>query len=101
MIREIATIQIDPSRAEAFEAAVTEAEAHFRASLNCLEFSLHRGIENEREYRLIVGWTSVEAHMVDFRGSPGFAAWRTLASPFFVTPPLVEHVTQVIPRVSE
>ena len=97
MIREIAQIEIDPARAEAFEAAVAQAETHFRASPDCTEFGLHRSLEHPGRYRLIVGWTSVDAHMVDFRASPGFQSWRALAGPFFVSPPQVEHVRQVVP----
>lgn len=97
MIQEIAQIEIDPARAAAFEAAVAAAEPHFRASPDCSGFSLHRSIERPGRYRLIVGWTSVEAHMVEFRASPGFHAWRALAGPFFLSPPEVEHVRQVIP----
>jgi hypothetical protein len=41
---------------------------------------------------LVVGWDSVAAHMVDFRASEGFGAWRTLAGPFFKSTPDVYHV---------
>jgi quinol monooxygenase YgiN len=48
-------------------------------------------VENPERYHLVVGWESVEAHMVDFRESEGFQAWRALAGPFFVGTPSVEH----------
>jgi len=96
MIHEIATITIDPARAAEFEAAVAEARPHFEAAPGCVSFALERSIEHPERYRLVVGWTSVEAHMVDFRATDGFARWRELASPFFVGAPVVEHVTQVI-----
>ena len=96
MIHEIATITIDPARAADFEAAVAEARPHFEGAKGFVSFALERGIEHPERYRLVVGWESVENHMVDFRESDGFAAWRALASPYFVGAPSVEHVERVI-----
>lgn len=96
MIHEIATITIDPARATEFEAAVAAARPHFETAAGFVSFALDRSIEHPERYRLVVGWTSVEAHMVDFRASNGFARWRELASPFFVGAPVVEHVMRVI-----
>lgn len=91
MIHEIATLTIDPDRAEEFEAAVAAARPYFEAAKGCLSFGMQRSIESPERYQLVVGWESVEAHMVDFRETEGFQAWRSLASPFFVAPPKVEH----------
>lgn len=95
MIQEVATLTIDPARASAFEAAVRAAQPHFEAAKGFRFLALERAIEAPERYFLIVGWDSVEAHMVDFRESAGFQAWRSLASPFFVEPPKVEHVARV------
>lgn len=96
MIHELATLTIDPARAGEFEAAVAAAIPHFQAAKGFVSVALERSIEAPERYRLVVGWESVEAHMVDFRQSEGFQAWRSLAGPFFVSPPTVEHVTKVI-----
>ena len=96
MIREIATLTIDPARAAEFEAAVAEARPLFEGSGDCLSFALERVIETPGSYRLVVGWTSVEAHMERFRESEAFQRWRDLAGPFFVAPPEVVHTEQVI-----
>ena len=96
MIHEIATITIDPARAAQFEAAVAGARPHFEGAKGYVSFALDRSIEHPERYRLVVGWESVEAHMVEFRESDGFTRWRELASPFFVGSPVVEHVERVI-----
>ncbi len=96
MIHEIATITIDPSRAAEFEAAVAQARPHFETAKGFVSFALQRSIEIPERYHLVVGWESVDAHMVDFRASAGFQAWRALASPFFAATPSVEHVVRVI-----
>jgi len=96
MVFEIARITIDPARAADFEAAVAQAEPFFRADKGCTGFALQRVVEEPGIYHLLVGWVSVEAHNVDFRGSDNFTQWRTLAGPFFVAPPVVIHTETVI-----
>mgnify|MGYP001226822774 CR=1 FL=1 len=87
MITEIAQLTIDPSRAEEFEAAVTRAVPYFRSAQGCHGMALERVIEDPSRYHLIVQWESVEHHMVTFRESEGFRAWRALVGPFFTAPP--------------
>ncbi|KHS46129.1 MULTISPECIES: antibiotic biosynthesis monooxygenase [Novosphingobium] len=96
MIHEIAALTIDPARMDEFEAAVAQARPHFEQARGFVSFALQRVIEEPGTYRLVVGWTSVEAHMVDFRESQGFQEWRALAGPFFTAPPCVVHVENVI-----
>jgi quinol monooxygenase YgiN len=96
MITEVARIEIDPADAVAFEAAVGDAMRHFRVAPGCRSFRLDRSVDRPGHYQLVVDWDSVEAHMVDFRATDGFAAWRSLAGPFFRTPPQVDHVERAL-----
>jgi quinol monooxygenase YgiN len=95
MITEIATLTIDPGRAKDFEAAVARASSHFRTAEGCRGMLLARVFENPALYHLIVRWDSVDHHMVKFRESPGFRAWREQAGPFFVAAPQVIHTSLV------
>lgn len=96
MIYEVADLEVAPDAAQEFEAAVALAVPHFRNANGCHSFRLERSVDRPGRYRLVVKWDSVDAHMVDFRGSPGFAAWRALTSRFFVSPPMVDHVEAAI-----
>ena len=100
MIPEIATIEIDAARGADFEAAVMRAKPLFDSAPGCLDMALHRSIEAPGRYRLIVGWATLDAHTVDFRGSAAFQEWRALAGPFFVSPPAVEHLVEVVPAAA-
>ena len=91
MVIEIAYLTIDPAKAEAFEAAVRKAAPVFAAAEGCHGMRLERVHEDPTQYRLSVDWESVDHHMVTFRESEGFQQWRSLAGPFFVEPPRVEH----------
>jgi quinol monooxygenase YgiN len=94
LITEIATLTIDPANAAAFEAAVAQAAPLFKSDPGCQSMALERIIENPAEYRLLVRWDSVEAHM-SFRETSTFQKWRGLAEPFFVAPPRVVHSDEV------
>jgi quinol monooxygenase YgiN len=100
MVYEIAEIDVKAGAEAAFEAAVAEAAACFKSAKGCISLELHRTVERPAVYRLVVGWESVEAHMVDFRQSPGFQEWRRLAGPHFAKPPTVEHVQVVLTAFS-
>ena len=96
MISEIAEIEVIAGHEAAFEAAVAEAASHFKAARGCRSFALNRSIEHPRHYRLVVGWNSVDDHMVHFRESAGFQSWRALVGPHFASLPRVDHFTLVI-----
>jgi len=96
MITEIAKLRIDPAHASAFESAVAEARPYFLAAEDCLSFRLERVIEEPGAYHLVVGWTSVEAHMERFRESENFGRWRALAGPFLIEAPVVVHTEAVL-----
>ena len=96
MIHEIAEIEVLGGHEADFEAAVAEAGPHFKGARGCRSFALNRSVEAPQRYRLVVGWDTVEDHMVHFRESDAFQAWRALVGPHFAGPPRVEHVETVI-----
>jgi len=91
MILEHALIDVRPGSQAEFEAAVTRARDVISAAPGFRTFALHRGVESPDRYLLLVGWETLEDHTVGFRGSPAFAAWRSLIGPFFDGQPEVDH----------
>lgn len=96
MVLEVAHITIREGSGAAFETAVAAAATVFREAQGCRSFALSRVIEDPLQFRLLVGWDSLDDHMVSFRSSPGFAQWRSLVDPFFAEPPRVEHFETVL-----
>ncbi|MFT4089455.1 MAG: antibiotic biosynthesis monooxygenase family protein [Asticcacaulis sp.] len=92
MITEVATLKIDPARAEDFISAVSQAAPLFRQAQGCKAMSLEAVIETPGTYYLRVIWESVEHHTIGFRESEAFQQWRALAGPYFVEAPQVVHV---------
>ena len=96
MIYEIAQIQVKPATHAAFEAAVAAAVPLFQRARGCVSMRLERSIEQADGYRLVVGWATLDDHMVHFRGSEDFQEWRRLVGGFFAGPPQVEHSNTVL-----
>ncbi len=91
MVLEHALIDIRPGTGEAFEAALVEARQVIAASSGFVSLRLHRGVESDHRYLLLVEWATLEDHTVGFRESSAFTAWRALIGPFFASPPEVVH----------
>jgi heme-degrading monooxygenase HmoA len=96
MIFEIAEIEVKVGEEAAFEASVRQAAPLIKAARGYRSLALHRLIERPSAYRLIVGWDTVDNHIVDFRNSDAFPQWRALVGPYFAAPPRVEHMATVV-----
>jgi heme-degrading monooxygenase HmoA len=92
MVLEHAVITIRPGSADGFEAALTEARAVISASPGFRSLALHRGVEEPDRYVLLVEWETLDDHLVGFRQSEAFTAWRALIGPYFEGQPVVDHL---------
>ena len=96
MILEHADIRIDPAKATEFEAAILLGASTVIAQAKGFNgFKVNRSIESAGRYILMIYWDTLENHTVGFRQSPAFAEWRTIVGPFFLQPPVVEHLELV------
>ena len=49
------------------------------------------GVERPSTFLLLVGWDSVQDHLLGFPASPQFTRWTNLLVPFFEESAKVEH----------
>lgn len=95
MIYEIAVMNIDPKRADEFEAAFAQAAIVFKRAEGCHSMALEKTLENPGEYRLRIGWDSLELHMDTFRNSEGYEVCKELVQDYFTEAPVVVHTESV------
>jgi quinol monooxygenase YgiN len=101
MILEHADIRIDPAQAEAFEAAIVHGvQTVIAQAKGFVGYEIRRSVETPGRYLLLIHWQTLEDHTVGFRGSEAFARWRAIVGPFFVQPPVVEHMERVAPAAA-
>jgi quercetin dioxygenase-like cupin family protein/heme-degrading monooxygenase HmoA len=95
-VHEVARITVRPGKEAEFEAAVAAAAELFQRTKGARTLVLDRAYENPLEYRLVVGWDSVDDHLSGFRESAGFQEWRRLIAGSIAGLPEVTHFTNVL-----
>jgi heme-degrading monooxygenase HmoA len=91
MVIEHAELAITAGREAEFEAAFARGHRIITRAPGCHWARIVRQVEDPSAYLLLVGWESLEAHTVDFRGSELFQEWRAAVGEFFASPPAVTH----------
>jgi heme-degrading monooxygenase HmoA len=96
MVIEHAELTIVPGREAEFEVAFTRGHQAIAKAPGYHWGRLVRQVENPGKYLLLVGWETVEAHTVEFRGSELFQQWRAAVGEFFAAPAVVTHYAGTI-----
>jgi heme-degrading monooxygenase HmoA len=92
MILEIADITIVAGKESEFDQAIERGvRTVISTAKGFIRFKIQKGIENPQRYLLMIEWETLVNHMVDFRNSPSYLTWREIVSPFFASPPVVQH----------
>src|SRR5262245_57285929 len=95
MVLEAAILTVRPGLEREFEKAFREA-SHLIASMpGYLTHELHRCLEVENKYLLLVQWHRLEDHTVGFRGSPEYQEWKRKLHHFYEPFPTVEHFEKI------
>jgi heme-degrading monooxygenase HmoA len=93
MVLEVALFDVtDP---DGFTAAFLEVREVLESTPGCHAVRMTHGLESPHRFVLLVEWDSVDAHEANFRQTERFSAWRAAIGPFFASPPVVEHFTDV------
>lgn len=95
MILEVALLTVKEGQTAAFETAFATAQQYIAQIPGYHGHQLQRCLENSHQYLLLVHWTSLEAHTIDFRQAPQYQIWRELLHHFYDPFPTVEHYEMV------
>lgn len=96
MVIEHAELTITPGREAEFEAAFVRGHEIISQAGGFHWARLVHQVEDPGTYLLLVGWDSVDAHVVGFRESELFPRWRAAVGDFFAKPPNVTHYTGTV-----
>ncbi len=95
MILETAILDIIPAKTVEFEQAFAKAQKIISSMNGYIWHELHKCIERENRYILLVKWQTLEDHTIGFRQSPEYQEWKKLLHHFYDPFPVVEHYTMV------
>ncbi|GGG05886.1 antibiotic biosynthesis monooxygenase family protein [Paenibacillus aceti] len=95
MILEVAHLQVKPGTINDFESSFRQASKIISQMRGYLGHELHKCVETENKYILLVKWHSITDHEVGFRQSPCYEEWKALLHHYYDPFPLVEHYVQI------
>ncbi len=95
MILEVATLDVIPGKEQEFEADFARAQQIISGMKGYINHKLHRCIEKENRYILLVNWEKLEDHTVGFRQSSQYQEWRKLLHHYYYPFPTVEHYISI------
>ncbi|MED4452670.1 antibiotic biosynthesis monooxygenase [Metabacillus fastidiosus] len=96
MILEAVMLHVKQGTQEEYEQAFREASVIISSMKGYISHELHRCIEEEGKYLLLVKWESFEDHTIGFRQSSEYEKWKELLHHFYDPFPIVEHFNKVI-----
>jgi len=91
MTTEIAIFTAISGKEEALGQAILRGLEVIRQHPEAISARAERCVEKPGQYMLIVTWTSLKAHTVDFRGGQLFPQWRSHINGLFEENPVVFH----------
>ena len=95
MILEVAMLNVRPGQTAEFEKAFGLAKIIIAKMPGCISHELHRCIEVENKYLLLVRWQRLADHTEGFRKSVEYQEWKRLLHHFYDPFPSVEHFSEV------
>lgn len=91
MVTEIAIFIAASGKEDALGQGIIQGLEAIRQHPECISANITRCVERPERYMLAVVWTSLEAHIKDFRSGPLFPEWRKHIAGLFEGTPEVFH----------
>lgn len=95
MILEAVMLNVKSGRESDFEGTFKQAATIISSMNGYLSHELHKCIEVKGKYLLLVRWTNLAAHTVEFRESTEYQQWKKLLHHFYDPFPIVEHFEEI------
>ncbi|MCM3651638.1 antibiotic biosynthesis monooxygenase family protein [Metabacillus litoralis] len=95
MILEAAMLSVKKGQEGEFEQAFKDASTIISSMDGYITHDLHRCLEVQGKYILLVQWENLEDHTIGFRQSNKYQNWKQLLHHFYNPFPIVEHFERI------
>jgi heme-degrading monooxygenase HmoA len=95
VILEAAMLQVKKGMEQEYEETFRKASDIIASMKGYISHELHRCMEAEGKYLLLVKWETLEDHTVGFRQSKEYQEWKKQLHHFYDPFPTVEHFQKV------
>ncbi len=96
MVLEAVMLYVKNGLESNFESSFKQASSLISSTDGYLSHELHKCMEVDGKYLLLVRWKTLEAHTIEFRSSPQYQQWKRLLHCYYEPLPTVEHFEEVI-----
>jgi heme-degrading monooxygenase HmoA len=96
MILEAVMLSVKPNLEKNFEVAFQQASNIVASIDGYLSHKLHKCLEVQGKYLLLIRWATLEAHTIGFRNSTEYQQWKKLLHHFYEPFPIVGHFEKVV-----
>lgn len=96
MIVESAVLYVKEGKGNQFETDFKEAGQFISSIQGYIRHSLHKCMERENKYLLLVEWEKLEDHTIGFRGSAAYLEWKRMLHHYYEPFPVVEHYELIV-----
>ncbi len=96
MILEAVMLNVKPNLENDFESAFQQASSIVASIDGYLSHELHRCLEVQGKYLLLIRWKTLEAHTIDFKNSIEYQQWKKLLHHFYEPFQTVEHFENIL-----
>ena len=99
MILEAAILYIKQGCQQQFENDFSFASQYISSVNGYIGHRLHKCIEQEHKYILLVDWENLEDHTIGFRQSEAYVHWKKLLHHYYDPFPIVEHFETITTHI--
>jgi heme-degrading monooxygenase HmoA len=95
VILEAAILNVKAGQEGDFEEAFRQASPIIASAEGYVSHQLHKCVETDGKYLLLVQWKTLEDHTIGFQRSAAYKEWKSLLHHFYDPFPAVEHFTEI------
>jgi heme-degrading monooxygenase HmoA len=96
MVLEVAILNVIKGKEKQFEIDFDTAAQYISSIKGYIKHSLHKCVEQENKYILLVEWNKMEDHTISFRQSEQYQHWKRLLHHYYDPFPTVEHYRRIL-----
>ncbi|MFD2333310.1 antibiotic biosynthesis monooxygenase family protein [Cohnella sp. GCM10020058] len=95
MILQSSMLTVKPGMASEFESSFRKFQALLAGTRGYLSHELHKCVEQEGRYMLLVKWQNLGDHAVGFMNSPASAEWESALQDYYELETETDHYIRI------
>lgn len=95
MILQSSMLKVKPGKASEFESSFRKSQSLLAGTRGYISHELHKCVEQEDRYMLLVQWQTLGDHAVGFKHSPARAEWESYLQDYYERETETDHYVRI------